>query len=313
MYIQMELSYKDMNLLLKQFPTVKLCYEKRIHNTVLNKGNFYLSIPKGYKFFAWFKNFKSRSQCFLLKIGKNKKSISSIHSYKCSFNSILSSGKGTIFYGTVFRTNNINFFNIEDMYYFKGNPLSKLNKIQTINYIYNTLDKYLKQDFFTKKHIIFGMPLISDDYKKLKNELTKLNYDIYSIQCRNNNQRNFFNEVLSITKEKINTFLVKPTIKTDIYELFVMNNNKLEKYNDAFIPTYKLSVYMNSLFRNIRENNDLDFIEESDDEEDFENVSLDKYVNLNKEYKMKCVYNNKYKLWTPLNISEEPIVNKKNL
>ena len=89
-----------------------------------------------------------------------------------------------------------------------------------------------------------------------------------------------------------------------------MNNNKLEKYNDAFIPTYKLSVYMNSLFRNIRENNDLDFIEESDDE-DFENVSLDKYVNLNKEYKMKCVYNNKYKLWTPLNISEEPIVNKK--
>ena len=35
---------------------------------------------------------------------------------------------------------------------------------------------------------------------------------------------------------------------------------------------------MNSLFRNIKENKNIDYIEESEDESDFENTSEDKYV-----------------------------------
>ena len=35
---------------------------------------------------------------------------------------------------------------------------------------------------------------------------------------------------------------------------------------------------MNTLFRNIKENQNLDALEESDDEEEFENISLDKFV-----------------------------------
>ena len=34
----------------------------------------------------------------------------------------------------------------------------------------------------------------------------------------------------------------------------------------------------------------LDALEESDDEEEFENVSLDKFVDLDKKYVMKCLY-----------------------
>ena len=37
---------------------------------------------------------------------------------------------------------------------------------------------------------------------------------------------------------------------------------------------------MNELFRNIKENSNLDLLEESDDEEEFENVNPDKYVYL---------------------------------
>ena len=37
---------------------------------------------------------------------------------------------------------------------------------------------------------------------------------------------------------------------------------------------------MNSLFRNIKENGNLDLLEESDDEEEFENIALDKFVYL---------------------------------
>ena len=42
---------------------------------------------------------------------------------------------------------------------------------------------------------------------------------------------------------------------------------------------------MNNIFRNIKENDDLDKLEESDDEEEFEDISIDKYVFLNKKKK----------------------------
>ncbi len=59
---------------------------------------------------------------------------------------------------------------------------------------------------------------------------------------------------------------------------------------------------MNSLFRNIRENINIDYGEESEDEDDFQNVRPDKYVDLNKTYYMNCVYNAKFKKWVPVNV-----------
>jgi hypothetical protein len=57
---------------------------------------------------------------------------------------------------------------------------------------------------------------------------------------------------------------------------------------------------MNTLFRNIKENSNLDLIEESDDEDDFQNVGIDKYVDLKKTFLMECVFNGKFKRWIPL-------------
>jgi hypothetical protein len=61
---------------------------------------------------------------------------------------------------------------------------------------------------------------------------------------------------------------------------------------------------MNKLFRIIKENNDLDALEESDDEEEFENPNIDKFVNLEKSYKMICNLNKKFKKWVPIKIND---------
>jgi hypothetical protein len=61
---------------------------------------------------------------------------------------------------------------------------------------------------------------------------------------------------------------------------------------------------MNKLFRNIKENDNLDALEESDDEEEFENELTNKFVYLDKSYKMICQYNNKFKKWLPIKISK---------
>ena len=59
-------------------------------------------------------------------------------------------------------------------------------------------------------------------------------------------------------------------------------------------------IFMNKIFRNIKENENLDTLEESDDEEEFENISEDKYVDLEMQKIFKCVYSKYHKSWKPL-------------
>jgi hypothetical protein len=96
------------------------------------------------------------------------------------------------------------------------------------------------------------------------------------------------------------TFLVRADIDTDIYRLFAYGRNKTKEYYDiAYIASYESSVFMNRLFRHIKENENLDFIEESDDEDEFENVDPERFVDLEKEVAIECVFSAKFKKWIP--------------
>jgi hypothetical protein len=117
-----------------------------------------------------------------------------------------------------------------------------------------------------------------------------------------------------ITKREI-VFNVKPDIQNDIYNLYCHDNSCEIFYDTSYIPDYNKSVFMNKLFRNIKENDNLDALEESDDEDEFEDDRADKFVYLDKSYKMYCVYNNKFKKWVPNKIAHEnaKLVNRKDL
>lgn len=98
-------------------------------------------------------------------------------------------------------------------------------------------------------------------------------------------------------------FEVKADASYDIYELYAYGeNNTRIFYDTAFIPNYNVSIFMNRLFRRIRENENLDYIEESDDEADFENVDETKYVDLTKTLKMECQFSFKFKKWVPVRV-----------
>ena len=99
-------------------------------------------------------------------------------------------------------------------------------------------------------------------------------------------------------------FLVRPEIHDDIYDIYCLNAGlKEEQHGIAHIPNFNTSVMMNKLFRNIKENDKLDALEESDDEDEFENDKSDKFVYLDKSYKMVCVYNPKFKKWCPVRVA----------
>ena len=144
----------------------------------------------------------------------------------------------------------------------------------------------------------------------IKEEQQFLNHMILSIGIKTCTK----NEFVKINPIIYKIFILKATIINDIYELYYNNNeNKLEKFKCACIPDYKTSVMMNSLFRIIKENNNLDLLEESDDEEEFENIRLDKFVNLEKKMKMKCVYMKKFNSWKPIEISNDNVSPKREI
>jgi len=101
-------------------------------------------------------------------------------------------------------------------------------------------------------------------------------------------------------------FQVSADIQFDIYHLFAFGRNNMPVYyNIAYVPNCKTSAFLNGLFRNIRENKNLDYIEESDDEEDFQNMNEDKYVDINKVVLMECVFNHKFKRWVPMKLLDK--------
>ena len=293
---------------MEKFPNVELSYEKNLYKKVQHNSDIYLTIPKGRKYFAWLTNYKSSPTCLLLELNKHRNSINSIQIAHSSFNKLLTIGSGTIFYGTLFSLKQSSFFNIENIFYFKGKDISHLNQLNKINTISYILKNHINNVLYTSQNVVFGLPIIETNHNKLLNIIQSLSYDIYCIQHRSlTNNYPFKNEIIIIEKKIYANLLVKPELQNDIYEVFSQGTDDLISQGLMYIPDYKTSVFMNKLFRTIKENDNLDALEESDDEDEFENISPDKFVDMDTTYVMNCLYSNKFKYWIPLDITKSPI------
>lgn len=178
----------------------------------------------------------------------------------------------------------------------------KIKHIQFRNYNNKNVSQYLEYNNLVENN------KSSQDFKQKRSE-NKNNVD--------NNPRSAVKQVTNSNnkldskniskRERLAVFQVKPDIQNDIYYLYCYDNNSqsLVHYNIAFIPDFKTSVMMNKLFRNIKENDNLDFLEESDSEDEFENEKEDRFVYLDREFNMICSYNYKFKKWVPLKLADK--------
>ena len=315
------LSQEEKLDILREFPNIKLSYEKIIHKKVYN-FDLLLGIPDGKKCFVWFTSFKNNMICVLLELdNKSKKEFKNIKIINCCFSSSLC--YGTLFFGTLFYHMNNPFFSIEDIHLYKGIDVSSHDFICKINRIANILKNDIKQVSYNNSCVVFGLPVISNSYEDF--DISKISYKLHSVKYVKNNSHFILSidDFKSDIKETLNDhlkepvkqhvkekrvmtkqekiFICKPDIQNDIYHLYTSENDYIGL---AAIPDYKTSVMMNKLFRTIKENIDLDALEESDEEEEFENPNIDKFVQLDKSYKMVCNFNNKFKKWIPIKILE---------
>lgn len=310
----MRLSSNDKNELLKRLPDLKLSYEN-IHKKVCS--DMYFVIPKGRKHLVWFTYFEDKKVCVFIQINPGvQKSITDLFVVPQIFEKKLV--LGTIFYGTLFTMNSQNFFSLENIHYYRGKNIELNNEQSKLSLIQNIFDNELKHAIVTKSGICIGLPVIETSFENAISCAKQLPYEIYSIQ-----QRNFHDNkcLYNSTVYKVSTtpddnhkiFLVKPDLQNDVYHLYVKNHqNSLEKYNVAAIPDYKTSIMMNKIFRTIKENDNLDALEESDDEDEFENTREDKFVKLDKSVIMECAFQRKTNTFLPLKIVEDGIITTKS-
>jgi hypothetical protein len=327
------LSYSDKETILSQFPNIKLSYENIVYKKVYN-ADMNLAIPEGTKCFAWFTTHNNKNVCIIIELTENKQ-VNDIKITNACFSNELS--YGTILYGTMFFHSGNKFFCIEDIFSFKGKNIEKENWANKLFIFKDLLKNHIKQTAYNNSFMVFGLPIITNNVDDMVKSLEKIKYKIGFIQFRSFNRVNnylfmnytSFKESASFKRNdtivekvkctNINTcknicknrqtseelLIVKPDIQNDIYHVYCLDNLGCEEYiGIAGISDYNTSVMMNNIFRKIKENQNLDALEESDDEEEFENEKEDKFVYLDKNAKMFCQYNYKFKKWVPVKLAE---------
>lgn len=244
-------------------------------------------------------------------------------------------GEGTILYGTYMYDKKR--FSVENVHYFCG---IKQQNDGSMNRFIDFFDS-LKKCKMETGQLQFFMPIMHTSFNDALNDAMKItSYEVFCIQHRFlqracseyknlmihlaeqqpqqppqsqlRSSQSFFPKQSHVTtvmasmpiakSHSIRAFLIKPDAQNDIY--YVLHNKDdtiTDKTMIAHIPNYKTSVMMNSIFRNIKENRNLDALEESDDEDEFIDKAKNKnhFVDLNKSVLMTCTFNHRFKRWQP--------------
>lgn len=281
--------------IITRFPDLELSYGQIDHTKV--HFDLYSLIPMGKKSYAWFTYFQDSCVCYIVDARTHDiiEKVTTIFDESLSF--------GTIVYGTIINYNKNRFFVIEDLCMYKNKNLSRKKNYEKFNLLKYMIEYEITMKPYFNTMMTFGMPVMTNDFKEAITTADTIVYKIYAVQCIQMSNFKKYNKVIfkkEDEKERINvTLRVKPLIQNDIYQLFGYANGEIVSAGYAGIPTYEKSIMLNKLFRNIKENENLDRLEESDSDEEFEDINDDKFVDLNKQYTMECTFDYNCKKWVP--------------
>lgn len=301
---------------MKRFPAVELSYET-VHKKVSEEYDVALAIPYGKKSFLWCTFWRDQDVCLLLELGRDRKVVAA----QIYLNDVPHPWVyGTVLYGVLVAERR---FVVEDVLQCRGIMLHKQPFGQRLAFFREMMEVSWTQEIWlpcmwnlsssplTPPYVVHHV-----QYRSLSQIVPYMNVQDRPV-CdsphivHTEGDKHLSTNVVVEEKaprcdfkkpqyKKPTVFYVKADMQFDIYRLYV--SDRTTYYGLAYIPNFKTSVWMNGLFRKIRENDNLDLLEESDDEDDFQDVSPTKYVDLEKCMKLECVFHSKFKRWVPLRI-----------
>jgi len=317
---------EEKKFLLNRLPPFELSYEPKLHKKVYS--SVYYVIPKGPKALVWYTYWKDQHICLLVRINE-RGNYSDVQVFPSSFSDKMA--LGTIIYGTYFLHYNKHYFTCEQLHYYKGLHVGGKMYNERLNLLLEMFQTHVGQVAYTPGSLVVGMPVMTDTYENALEVMATLPYKTYGVGSPRDAPKKYVSAALvpapnalvpvpnalvpatlvpatpAPLKRFINKaiFKVKAGLAADNYLLYTADDSL---YDTAIISSYKCSVMMNALFRNIKENTNLDLLEESDDEDEFENTEIDKFVDLDKTFHMECVYSKKFKKWQPVKIVSEKVL-----
>ena len=302
-YINYKLFSNQQNNLSK-----KILFNNKQENT------YFILKSQGRRSYIWFTYYKDKIIAILCIINKNFNDNSNkYYYYDIDFDKTLLYNN-VVIYGYYFKKNNKDYFILDCVINYNNYNKYLQDNEYSNDIIYRlSLYKLVLDNIKNSINNYIYLPYISNDINAIYNNMYNVEYQPYSISVYKNNgylgnyilqNNNFVNKV---------TFLTRANIQPDSYDIYVLDRDKLVKYDYAHIDTFKTIIFMNSLFRKIKENSNLDLLETSDSEDDFENINNDKYVDLQKSINIEYKYNKLFKKWIPVNISNNNTISKTDI
>jgi hypothetical protein len=302
----------DLNYINNNLPDFELSYERVHHKKV---PNLYIAIPYSKKYLLWFTYFDNENCCYLLEYNTIKRKVQNYKKVSVFFNRKLC--YGSLLFGSIVTKNDVDYFCCENIYHYCGKNMTDVPfKIKLMKFR-DLFENNMKALSYTGNELIVTLCIMDSNKEELIKKINDESYKIYGILCRNiNNNTSYllpFNR--DIKGQKLMNFRVMAEIKHNVYSLYYYDVNKgIQFYQKTYIPDYKTSVMLNEKFRSIKEDSNLDLLEESDDDEEFENTNIDKFVFLDRYYNFKCYYHPKLKRFVPKEFTtEKKIANSKDL
>ena len=320
--------------LFNRLPALELSYEPKLHKKVHTP--LYYIIPKGPKALVWYTYWGDENVCLLVLLNE-RGNYSDIKVYTTVFSDVLALGTviyGTHFIHQgkpYFTCEQLYYY--KGLHVAKTKSYTE--RLSLLLDMFQT--SHVEQVAYTTDSLIVGLPVMTETWEEATEEMARLPYQVYGIGAPRNAGANGIgaprgvgtgqNVVRDIKRDvgtgqnvvrdagternavrdtgrNVNAFIpaprktvfkVKAELSADTYSLYSIKDNTL--IGTAMVPTYKCSVMLNTLFRKIKENTNLDLLEESDDESEFENTQLDKFVDLEKTMVMECVFLKKFQKW----------------
>ena len=312
------LSRVEKERIIKRLPQrAELSYDVILHKKVY--ADFFMIQPKGIRSYLWFTYMGGKNVCLVMQLNKNG-NVRDLEIYPACFDATLASSTGSLFIGTHFLHNRQHFFTTEDVILYKGTRVSFCPFHDKLAIMKEMFAKHVAQKSYNTNFITIGLPCWCPNYTNALQTIDTLPYPVYGIRAFNSRNKKETCCGIYLVREKQGEkqnvegiFRVKASLYSDIYHLYCFDYNDKSVYSTAAVPSYRRSVQLNDIFRRVKENANLDLLEESDDEEEFENIEEDKFVDTNKHVVMKCVYHKKFRKWEPVEvITNSKLITRQN-
>ena len=299
----MDVDATTLRTLVSELPLFSLDTPTRVATRVFGYDCCY-AIPKGRTCLGWWRDTDSGPACHLLWLDKGKGGIAGAERRLSSFDYTVAAG--TIVSGIVVLVKSRTYFCITDIHQYGGKMLTDYDWSMRYSCISSLLSR-LNPRNYTDQFVTFSMPVSAPTYKELSPKIKELPYDIanirYTAKGWGPGKIRLFSQPKPSTEELTRVFTVIPRVEQDVYELRCIASSLNTRY--AAVQTLAESIVLNKLFRRIRENDDIDLAEMSEDEEDFENVDPRKFVQ-SRQLRMECTYVKCLRKWRPLKVTRDP-------